>query len=215
MIAPAAASRKLRTTLVSLSSTMSEIPTPSLSRVGRAILTGLILQAWLVAGIAGAADDAVVYTRADVAVAVTGEASFRRAYTQRVELLWPDCPGEPFTCKKDVVYGQIYEIALTEETLTRTADDAGLLERSDRGSVWIAVEFPVDVERTFEEGLVEHLETLAVASYTRPQAGIAPWRGRRFRPFRRHRRRWTAWCTPGRSRWTTGTSSRGTRHSRR
>lgn len=140
-------------------------------------LPSIVLVVLLACSVVRAADDRVLYTRADDVVAVTGEASLRRAYTKRIELPWPDCAGKAFTCVKDVMYGQVYEVAFVEEIVTRAPDGEAMLERIDRGRLSIAVEFPVDVEGPFEDALKKHLQTLAVASYSRPQAGTRFLRG--------------------------------------
>ena len=140
-------------------------------------LPSIVLVVLLACSVVRAADDRVLYTRADVVVAVTGEASLRRAYTKRIELPWPDCAGKAFTCVKDVLYGQVYEVAFVEEIVTRAPDGEALLERVDRGRLSIAVEFPVDVEGPFEDALAEYLQTLVAASYARSQAGTRFLRG--------------------------------------
>ena len=142
-----------------------------------ALVLPSIVATLLAYGAVHAADDRVLYTRADVAVAVTGEASLRRAYTKRIELPWPECTGDAFTCVEDVLYGQVYEVAFVEEIVTRAPDGEVVLDQIDRGRLSIAVEFPVDTEHPFEESLMEHLQTLAVASYSRPQAGTRFRRG--------------------------------------
>ncbi len=144
---------------------------------GILFLPSIVLAALPACSAVRASDDRVLYTRADVVVAVTGEASLRRAYTKRIELLWPDCAGKAFTCVKDVMYGQVYEVAFVEEVVTRAPDSEPLLERIDRGRLSIAVEFPVDVEGPFEDALKEHLQALVAASYARSQAGTRFLRG--------------------------------------
>jgi len=51
------------------------------------------------------ADDKVVYTRAEALSLTTGEVRLRTAYTVPLELPWPECDGESFSCDRDEVYG--------------------------------------------------------------------------------------------------------------
>ena len=99
------------------------------SRLPAAALTGLLVSALLVGS-----DEVPVYTRANVEVDITGETSYRRAYTKRIELPSADCDGGAFTCIEQRIYGQVYGISFVEEMVSRSPDGDELFEQNDRGA---------------------------------------------------------------------------------
>src|SRR5262249_5192487 len=114
----------------------------------------------------------IVYTRADVLAAVTGEVVLRRAYTRQMQMPTNACEGEPFTCTADQLYGQVYSLAFVEETLTQGSDGRATVDRKSRGRLLIAVNLSKEEEIAFEDGLLARVATLGVAEFARPRAGM-------------------------------------------
>jgi hypothetical protein len=137
------------------------------NRLGVAALAGSLVSTLLVGS-----DDVPMYTRADAAIVVTGEATYHRSYAKRIELPQADCDGGPFTCVEDRIYGQVYGIFLAEKQISRGPAGEKLIDEHDRGRLWVAVGFPPDLENSFEEALVAHLENLPATSYTEPMAEL-------------------------------------------
>lgn len=136
----------------------------------RIVSAGFVVAA--VCGPVAVAEDRVVYTRGDIEVAVSGEASLRRASTTRLALPWPDCPVDPFSCTQDVMYGQVYAIDFIVEVVDRKPDGGSVTRRLDRGHTWVAADLPVDIEFTLDDAVAAYLGALSVASFIRPQTGM-------------------------------------------
>jgi hypothetical protein len=134
---------------------------------------GLGFLAWSASAPAAEPVDKLLYTRADLVIAVTGETSLRRAYTRQVELPSEKCEGGPFTCAADRLYGQVYVLEFVEENTTRGADGKPTVDRRERGRLAIAVALSKDAENKFEDALIAHIKELGVAQFALPQAGMA------------------------------------------
>jgi hypothetical protein len=125
-----------------------------------------------VALLAPEAGEQVVYTRADVVSAVTGEARLQRAYSKRLALRAPDCEEGEFSCTEDVIYGQIYSLRFSRDSTSRLSDGSAATDRTDRGTVLVAVDLAPDDEELLDESLLAYLEGLSAAAYAGPQAGV-------------------------------------------
>jgi len=116
-------------------------------------------------------EEGLVYTRADVVVAVAGEVTSRRAYSKRIALPSDECQEGAFTCVEDRIYGQVYALSFVEETFSRQPDGAAVT-KLDRGRLLVALTLTQDAEDHLEEALDRRLEELTVAAYALPQAGM-------------------------------------------
>jgi hypothetical protein len=112
------------------------------------------------------------YSRADVLLSTTGEVSFHRAYTKRLDLPSPDCEAGSFKCDADRIYGQVYLLSFVEETTRRGEEGGATIERRDRGRLAIALDLPRDAEDAFEAALRLHLDGLGAPQFVRPRAGM-------------------------------------------
>ena len=148
-------------------------------RALRARVLGACVAAFLVqvTMLASEPEEEIIYTRADVVAATTGEVEFRRAYTKRLALPQTECEGGVFTCVADRIYGQIYSLAFSEELISRQRDGKVAAERRLRGRLLVAVDLSPENEDLLEVALVAHFEGLSVKSYSRPQAGMRYLRG--------------------------------------
>jgi hypothetical protein len=136
-----------------------------------ALLAACVLAA--VPGVRAQDIDRLLYTRADVASAATGEVSLRRAYARRIQLPSESCEEGKFRCATQQFYGQVYLLDFVEETALRGEGGNTTNERVDRGRLAIAASFPKEAEGTFEDSLLDHLRHLSVAAFVRPRAGMA------------------------------------------
>jgi hypothetical protein len=143
----------------------------------RALLTCVVAVLFQTATFASDAEEEILYTRADVLEATTGEVEFRRAYTQRLALPQDECEGGEFTCVEDCIYGEVYSLKFSEELISRQPDGKAELERGERGRLIVAVDLSPESEDLLEDALVAHLEGLSVTSYSRPRAGMGYLRG--------------------------------------
>jgi hypothetical protein len=130
------------------------------------------LVAWVASARAAEPAEKLLYTRADIVTAATGEASLRRAYTRQMELPSETCAGGPFTCATDRLYGQVYMLAFFEETVSRGADGKAMLDRRERGRLTLALDLSKEAENRFEDAVLAHLEQLGVAAFARPWASM-------------------------------------------
>ncbi len=138
----------------------------------RVIVIGLSVAAFGATAIAAEPVERLIYTRADVVSATTGEVRLRRAYARQLELPSSDCKSGAFTCNARQYYGQIYSIEFAQEVVSRAADGKADLARRDRGRLIIAVSFPKEVETSFEDSLLARLGELGGAEFERPSAGM-------------------------------------------
>ena len=143
----------------------------------RALLSGVVAMLVQVLILASGPEEEIIYIRADVLAATSGEVEFRSAYSKRLALPKEECEGGVFTCVEDRIYGQIYSLAFWEESTSRQEDGEAMLERRERGRLTVAVNLSSESEDLLEQALVAHLDELSVASYSRPQAGMGYGRG--------------------------------------
>ncbi|MCP3978291.1 MAG: hypothetical protein GY716_03025 [bacterium] len=133
---------------------------------------GLLPLVLLAASVA-AAEGETIYTRADASAAGAGEVRLRRAYTPRLELPHEDCEEGTFSCVRDEVYGQLYRLDFFEDEISRLPEGRAVTERTDRGSLLIAVSLATREEAAFESELIAHLQSLGVPSFADATAGMA------------------------------------------
>ena len=127
--------------------------------------------------LASGPEEEIIFTRADVLAATTGEVEFRRAYVKRVPLPQTECEGGLFACEEDLIYGQIYSLTFSEKIISRDLDGQAASDRRARGRLTVAMDLSPENEDLFEHALVAHLEGLSVASYSRPYASMGYLRG--------------------------------------
>jgi len=119
----------------------------------------------------------IVYTRAEVVAAVSGETRVRRGYSKRLALPDPDCEEGAFSCTEDRIYGQVYSLEFSEEFTARRSDGSTSTERTARGRLTVTLDLSPDDEELLEESLVTHLEGLSAFAYADRQAGMRFGRG--------------------------------------
>jgi len=119
----------------------------------------------------------LIYSRADLVEALTGQVLLRRAYSRQLHLPLPECTEGSFKCFEDVIYRQVYELSFSAERLSRGGDGVLATDRADRGRVLVALDLSKETEDSFEDAWHAELAALSPAAFSRPRAGMGYMNG--------------------------------------
>ena len=148
---------------------MRFIPAPTL-----AFVLPLVLTASRVSG--NPPEERVLYSRADLVEALTGQVELRRAVNRSIELPVPECPQGRFACSVETIYSQVYELSFSAEKFSRREDRIETTWE-DRGRLLMALDFEQKDADAFDGALRAELAGLSAPAFTAPQAGMGYRRG--------------------------------------